>query len=234
MARGHKAWHGVVGATAVGWLLACGGLFPADLEDIDVVDDLGEHVGQEPEPKPEPQPPTPEELFAQLDGGEEAMEGAPACPKGASVIRHPRGGFLNVYCATHAGKKQGVWTKWRRSALIETATYVDGVQEGRATTWSTDDDGPVKRSESMWVAGVLEGDHAEWDDDGTLLVRGVYSAGGRDGRFIERVVGETDTTFAGVCYAAGEETWRTDDPVAFVTDPCGDDDPDEDEVATLR
>lgn len=201
----------LLGTTAVA--LACGGLPGTTSDPI---------AGTEEEAVAE-RLPEPHDLFVEVNGEEPPLTSAPRCPSGTSQIKYPRGANVEVYCAWHNGTKQGPWTRWRGRRLIETRTYAEGVQHGIATRWEED----RKVEESTWAAGVQQGEYAAWDAEGTLLLRGAYVDGERQGRFLEL---GSNAAFGGACYAAGAEMWRTDDPEAFVSDAC---DAPPDEVASL-
>jgi hypothetical protein len=195
---------GILGTT-LGLTLACGGL--PDLGDTEIAD--VEPIVDEDEPDPVPEP---LDLFAAIDDLEVPTK-APSCPSGTSMIKYPRGGAVEVYCATHSGTREGPWTKWKRSTLLESKTYSAGQLEGPAMRF---EDG--QRIElTTFSAGEQTGDYAAWDTDGTLLVRGTTIGGDRHGLFIEL---GAEGAFGGACYAEGVEVWRTDDPEDFVTREC--------------
>lgn len=208
----------VLGALVAG-ALACGGLPVA-------TPDAGTEVGPTPEPPaPEPELPTngeppagpdPYGQFAPLDASEAAPKASdPTCDAGNSVIRYPRGPAMEVYCATTAGMKQGPWQRVQGRDVTEVRSYDQGQQVGRAVRWTKG----VKIAEENWVAGQQEGDVAEWNDAGILMVRGTMAGGKRQGKFLLRAPANPEA-FDGRCYQAGAEAWTTVDPAEFVSRSC--------------
>jgi hypothetical protein len=202
--------------------LACGGLIPPSDPVGDAV------VDAVPTTEPavaDPVLPTAEvpELgadpyaqFAPLDASEAPPEAKdPACPAGASVIRYPRPPAMEVYCATTAGMKQGPWQRVQGRQLTELRTYDQGQQVGRAVRWAN----AIKIAEENYVAGKQEGDVAEWNDAGILMLRGTMVGGQRHGKFLLRSAANLEA-FDGRCYQAGAETWGTADPADFVARTC--------------
>ncbi len=201
--------------------LACGGLVPTEPPAPDAP---GPEPAAEPAPLELPTPlpdgglpaADPYASFPPLDAGEQAPTRTdPVCPEGAAVIRYPRGPALEVYCATTEGMKQGPWHRVQGSAVSEVRAYDHGQQVGRAVRWSKS----VKIAESNWVAGVEEGDVAEWNDAGILMLRGTMKEGRRHGKFLLRAPAAPDA-FDGRCFDRGAEVWATTDPSDFLARAC--------------
>jgi hypothetical protein len=234
MSRSTLAAFVLVGT--VGWTLACSGLIPMEEEAVEVEIDEEEEEEVEEEEEPQP-PPEPASLFDPVEPASEAPAKPEPCPEKTTTIRYQAGrGELHVYCASGAGKKHGPWSSWKRRTLLESRTYVDGVQQGTAARWS-DGKEPKQLVLETWVEGTLQGAYAEWDVDGQLMVRGELAAGKRQGRFLTMAAGVPEEpaegatqaddaplpppTFGGACFQEGEEAWTTVDPVEFVEKDCG-------------
>jgi hypothetical protein len=210
--------------------LACSGLPIPGASPTDPIGEGGDEVEEgegevaegEPAPEPDSEPATPESLFAALDPSEAAPYDKQKldCPTGAMVIRNPSGGRMRVYCATGSGVRTGPYTEWKGGTLAAAGTNVDGKLSGRFTRWQKGPDGLRKIGEETYAAGELDGDFATWDVEGNLLVRGVYVAGKKSGRFLESSVSGSEVTFGGACYSSDEELWRTSDAAEFVGKEC--------------
>jgi hypothetical protein len=183
----------------------------------------------EPEPAPEPVPANPDTLFPSMDPDEPPPFEKPSlkCPAGAMVIRNPSGSRLKIYCANGNGVRTGPYTEWQGKALRAAGNNVEGKLEGSFTKWAGTGAQTRKVEEQHYAAGVASGDFASWDEQGHLLARGRMHEGKRHGRFVENKVSGEDVVFTGVCYAAGEEQWRTEDPAEFTTKDCVEVDTDE-------
>ncbi|MEZ4241423.1 MAG: hypothetical protein R3F59_35785 [Myxococcota bacterium] len=137
-------------------------------------------------------------------------------------IRHPRK-VLSVYCATGSGVRSGPYTEWSGRWLVVAGTNVDGKLDGQWTRWQREGDAVRKVEERTYAAGVEVGDHAEWDPQGRLLVRGRMVEGKRSGKFVERHVDGDEVVGGGACYQGGEEVWRTEDEGELVGKACEED-----------
>jgi antitoxin component YwqK of YwqJK toxin-antitoxin module len=141
------------------------------------------------------------------------------------VIKTPSGGRMRVYCATGNGVRAGPYTEWSSGKLRAAGENTDGKLAGRFTRWDRAANGETRKvGEENYVDGALSGDFATWDLDGNLLVRGRYAGGKKQGRFLENSVAGGEVKFAGVCYEADTEQWRTEDPAEFTTKECRDPD----------
>lgn len=199
--------------------LACGGL-PGSVDGAPPttnVDAPEPPPVELPTPLPDAQPASdPYAQFAPLDAGEPPPKGSdPTCPPETSVIRYPRGPALEVYCATTQGMKQGPWHRVQGGVVTEVRDYDQGQQVGRTVRWEKNS----KVAEQNWVAGQQEGDLAEWNDVGILMLRGTMQAGKRHGKFLLRAPAHPEA-FDGRCYQTGEEAWATTDPAEFVAKTC--------------
>jgi hypothetical protein len=197
----------------------------ADPEEPDEGTD-GATDGPEAPDEPETPPASADTLFPDLDANEAPPyeRGAVKCPPPTMVIRHPKAGVLTVFCATGSGVRSGPYTEWQRNTLVVAATNAEGKFEGNWTRWAKGAGDVVKKVEQqVYVAGVATGDHAEWDVEGRLLVRGKMVDGKKDGRFIERKVEDGEIVAGGACYEAGNEVWRTSDDAELVSKACGTD-----------
>jgi hypothetical protein len=241
--RPHQTLLGPVGLVSLLLALACGGLpvggsgdvTAPDGEPADVEEGEGEGEGEGGEAAADTGGDEAAggggDLFPALDPEQEPpfSSSAISCPDGLMRIRHPRR-VLSVYCATGSGVRSGPYTEWSGRWLVVAATNVDGNLEGQWTRWQREGDAPRKVEERTYAAGVEQGDHAEWDAQGRLLVRGRMADGKRDGPFIERKVEGDEVVPGGVCYQAGEALWRTDDEAELASKPCGgEEEPEEDE-----
>ena len=210
--------------------LACSGLpVPGAISGVGVGDpELAPDPAPEadgdavPVPVPAPAPASPDALFVTLDPAEAPPweRGRVECPAGTMTIRYPKGKTLSIYCATTSGVRSGPYTEWQRNQLVVAATNANGKLDGTWTRWEQGAGGPKKVEQQTWAAGVATGDHAEWDLEGRLLVRGRLVDGRKDGRFIERRVEDGAIVPGGACYAAGTEVWRTADEAELVGTSC--------------
>lgn len=205
--------------------LACSGLppLPGAISGAGGEDGARDPEPGDGEPEPEPVVASPESLFTDLDAAEAPPweRTSVKCPPGTMVIRYPKGNTLSVYCATGSGVRSGPYTEWQRNTLLVAATNVNGKLDGPWTRWEKAGDTPRKVEQQTYVAGVATGDHAEWDLEGRLLVRGRRVDGRKHGRFVERTVADDAIVPGGACYADGTEVWRTSSDTELVQKSCG-------------
>jgi antitoxin component YwqK of YwqJK toxin-antitoxin module len=101
-----------------------------------------------------------------------------ACPAGTTLRRHDNPGCCHeLFCARADGKKHGPSRKFEGGVRTE-GSYANGREIGIWRSWY-ENGKPFRHL--RFISGSLDGPEITWDLDGTLISKGAYRAGEREG-----------------------------------------------------